>query len=115
MPFSFSDGDLPPPPNPQLIPSIEQQLLLHQQLQPLQPQPLNAPDISSSRQQQPFPQAPTPTSSLDVFNDATSANSAGVTDRAELIERIKAGQKTQAWIPDRNVHTYVPLMCSGGV
>ncbi|KAA8910555.1 hypothetical protein FN846DRAFT_897998 [Sphaerosporella brunnea] len=56
--------------------------------------------------QQPLlPEPPTTLSntSLPTFEDVTRTNTTpGVTDRAELIERIKAGQ-TPTWIPNRNL------------
>jgi len=90
MPFSCSDGEQPPqsPSNLQkfqLSPSMQPQLDLSSEATPPSP---------------PLPTVPhfLPTAQ----NDVILTNVSGITDRAELIERIKAGE-TPTWIPTRNV------------
>jgi transcription initiation factor TFIID subunit TAF12 len=107
MPFSFNDGRFPSPSNPQFMEQQQQQQQQQQQRQQMQlQQPLDAPD-TSSLQQQPLPRPASPnitTNSADNSCHLARANNTGISDRAELIERIKAGQNP-TWIPNKNVQS----------
>jgi len=70
------------------------------------PQPRDTPDAIPSP-----PQLLHPAASLHLTHpDVTHTHVSGITDRAELIERIKAGE-TPTWVPNRNVRS---LLRGGG-
>ncbi|RPB10623.1 hypothetical protein P167DRAFT_525664 [Morchella conica CCBAS932] len=78
---------------------------------PLPPQPPEVAGESSQVQLKMHSHDPSPTDSPPTFPSTTPSSlpeiitSSRVTDRAELIERIKAGQ-TSTWVPNRSLSNY---------
>jgi len=76
-------------------------------------QPHDTPDATTpALLSPPHPLHPA-TSLAHLTPDVTHTNVSGITNRAELIERIKAGE-TPTWIPNRNVRSLLRVGDGGG-
>lgn len=77
-------------------------------------QPHDTPDATLAFQPLPLPLHPAASPLAHLTRpDVTHTIVSGVTDRAELIERIKAGE-TPTWVPNRNVRSLLRGGDGGG-